>query len=61
METTYIEENFPQDSLIKLNFPKDKIGSLLNSLTSLGITDSVVYPDLEGLSKEIMRFYKFDV
>lgn len=61
MEESYIAEMFPQDSLIKLNFPKEKINSLLNSLTALGITDSVVYPDLEGLSKEIMRFYKFDI
>lgn len=61
MEKTYIDEKFPQDCLIKLNFPKEKINSLLNSLTALGMTDSVVYPDLEGLSKEVMRFFKFDI
>jgi hypothetical protein len=61
MEETYIEDSYPQDSLIKLILPKDNIFSLLTSLTSLGITDSVVYPDLEGLAKEIRRFYKFDI
>lgn len=61
MENTYVLDSFPQDCLKKLIFPKAKINSLLNSLTSLGITDSVVYPDLEGLSKEIMRFFKFDI
>lgn len=61
LETTYIVDNFPQDCLIKLNFPKEKINTLLNSLTALGITDSVVYPDLEGLSKEVMRFFKFNI
>lgn len=61
MEKTYTDEEFPQDCLLKLNFPKGKINSLLNSLTALGITDSVVYPDLEGLSKEVMRFFKFDI
>ncbi len=61
MEDTYISESFPQDCLMKLVFPKAKINSLLQSLTSLGITDSVVYPDLEGLSKEIMRFFKFNI
>ena len=61
MEDTYVDDNFPQDCLIKLVIPKDKILALLNSLTSLGITDSVVYPDLEGLAKEVRRFYKFDV
>lgn len=61
MEETYVDDKFPQDCLIKLNFPKEKINSLLNSLTSLGITDSVVYPDLEGLSKEVLRFFKFNI
>jgi len=61
IEETYIDDSFPQDSLIKLILPKDKILSLLNSLTSLGITDSVVYPDLEGLAKELRRFFKFDI
>ena len=60
MEQTYVDDKFPQDCLIKLNFPKEKINSLLDSLTALGITDSVVYPDLEGLSKEVMRFFKFN-
>lgn len=61
IEATYVDESFPQDCLIQLLLPKEKILSLLNSLTSLGITDSVVYPDLEGLAKEVRRFFKFDL
>lgn len=61
MEKTYIEENYKQDCLIKIEFPKNKINYLLESLTSLGITDSVIYPDLEGLGKEVMRFFKFNL
>lgn len=61
MEETYLNDNFPQDCLIKLVLPKDKITELENSLTSLGTTDSVVYPDLEGLAKEVRRFFKFDI
>lgn len=61
LEKTYLEDSFPQDCLIKLNFPKKEIQSFLNSLDSIGITDSVVYPDLEGLAKELRRFYKFDL
>lgn len=61
MEDIYIDDSFPQDCLIKLVFPKNKISSLLNSLMSIGITDSAIYPDLEGLAKEIKRFYKFDL
>jgi FRG domain-containing protein len=61
MEDTYTKHSFPQDCLIKLILPKENILSLLNSLISLGTTDSVVYPDLEGLAKEVRRFYKFDI
>lgn len=61
MEATYIDDNFPQDSLIKLILPKNKIISLLDSLISIGITDSVVYPDLEGFATEVKRFFKFDI
>lgn len=61
MEKTYVDEKYKQDCLMKIEFPKNKINDLLKSLTSLGITDSVVYPDLEGLGKEVMRFFKFDI
>jgi len=61
IEDTYIDDSFPQDCLIKINLPKDEINTLLKSLTSIGITDSVVYPDLEGLSKELMRFFNFNI
>jgi hypothetical protein len=61
MEKTYVDEKYKQDCLMKIVFPSNKISNLLQSLTSLGITDSVVYPDLEGLGKEVMRFFKFDI
>jgi len=61
MEKTYVDEKYKQDCLMKIVFPSNKISNLLQSLTSIGITDSVVYPDLEGLGKEVMRFFKFDI
>lgn len=61
MEETYIDHSFPQDCLTKLILPKNHISDLMNSLNAIGITDSVVYPDLEGLAKEIRRFFKFDI
>ena len=61
MEETYVDDNYKQDCLIKIVFPSKDIDGLLKSLTSLGITDSVVYPDLEGLGKELVRFFKFDI
>ena len=47
--------------LSKIVLPKDKIESILSSLISIGITDSVVFPDLDGLSKELKRFHGFDI
>jgi len=59
METTYIEKGYPQDSLEKLLIPIDQINGLLKSLMRIGITDSVVYPDLDGLALEIRREFGF--
>ncbi len=61
IESIYTEDNFPQDCLIKLVIPKSKIESLLISLISIGVTDSVVYPDLEGFAMELKRFFKFEM
>ena len=61
MEDIYENINLKSKNLIKLIFPLDKINSLLDSVLSIGFTDSVVFPDLEGLSKEIKRFFKFKV
>jgi FRG domain len=59
METTYIDNGYPQDSLEKLLIPRDQINGLLKSLMRIGITDSVVYPDLDGLALEIRRAFGF--
>ncbi len=61
MEDMYINLDFPQGSLTKLILPKDKIESLLSSVISIGITDSVVFPDLEGLAREIKRFFGYRI
>ena len=50
----------PNDCLVKLVIPKEYVESLLNSITSLGITDSVIYPDMEGLGKETKRYFGFN-
>jgi len=61
MEDIYISSDFPQDSLTKMIIPRAKIQSLLLSIISIGITDSVVFPDLDGLAKETKRFFGFNV
>jgi len=61
MERIKNKENFPTESLLKFKISKNNILKLLDSLLSVGITDSVIFPDLEGLSKEIKRLFKFEV
>jgi hypothetical protein len=61
MEQFYIDDSFPQDCLVKLEIDKSDIQSFIISLTSIGFTDSVVFPDLEGLAKELKRFFDFNV
>jgi hypothetical protein len=59
MEVAYIDSNYPQDCLIKLRIDKDRIRILLEALLRIGLSDSVVYPDLLGLSKEIKREFGY--
>ncbi len=59
MEVIYQSEKFPKDSLVKLEIPKASIDPVLDVLLSVGYTDSVAYPDLEGLARELKRMYGF--
>ncbi len=59
MEKSYIDNAYPQDSLIKLIIKKENIKDMLDALTRIGITDSVVFPDLEGLAKELKRHFGY--
>jgi hypothetical protein len=61
MEDIYIGNNFPQDALTKIVIPAAQIGPLLNKLVWMGISDSVIYPDLEGLAKETKRQFGYKV
>ena len=61
MEEVFVTDSYPIDCLQKLIIPVDAIGPMLKSLTRIGITDSVVFPDLEGLAKEIKRKYEYPV
>ncbi len=61
MEDIYTSGSFAQDTLRKIVIPKDLISTLLEKLLWMGITDSVIYPDLEGLAKETKRLFGFRV
>lgn len=60
MEELYISEKFPTDSLIKINLNKSKLIKMRKDILNNGITESVVFPDLEGLAKEIRRIFEFE-
>lgn len=61
METVFVDSSFPENALIKIEFPDHVTGALRDTLFRIGITDSVVYPDLEGLAVELKRFFGFHV
>ena len=55
MEHIFSAGDYPEPALTKLNIPAAKVADLLKALTSIGVTDSAIYPDLDGLAKEIKR------
>ena len=61
MEEIYSDDNFPPGVLVKLVIPAKSRASLLNSLLTVGITDSVVFPDLDHLAMEARRHFGFEV
>lgn len=59
LEDSYVDGNFQDGILKKIVIGRDLVPELKNSLLRKGITESVVFPDLEGLSKEIRRMFGF--
>jgi len=61
MEVAYQLEGFPTDCLMKLVLKKGRLPHLYDALRRQGITDSVAFPDLDGLAREIKREFSFEV
>jgi hypothetical protein len=61
MEKVFVTEGFPGDSLIKVTLTRKVLPEIRRSILKYGITESVVFPDLEGLSREIKRTFGFEV
>jgi hypothetical protein len=61
MEDLYENDGFPSDSLLRLVVKKKHLPDMYEALKRHGITDSVVFPDLDGLSREIKREFFFEV
>jgi hypothetical protein len=60
MEEIYVKRAYPQDCLLKVRLPKDEKPKLLASLFQIGVTHSVIFPDLEGLAKEMKNSFEFE-
>ncbi len=44
-----------RDVLVKIMIPYSAIPAMVRDLEAVGITDSLVFPDLSGLAKEVLR------
>lgn len=60
MDEAYDQAVFPDGSLRKIILGKDILPALRKSILSYGITESVVYPDLDGLAAEMRRDFGFE-
>lgn len=60
MEEAYDADKFPVNCLTKIVLNKLVLPGIRRSLLNTGITESVVFPDLDGLAREIKRVFKFD-
>lgn len=60
MDEMYTSETFLPDSLTKVTIAKGKLPHFYDALQDHGITDSVVFPDLDGLAREIKREFNFE-
>ena len=61
MEKIYVDDDFPDDCLLKLIVKKGQLPAVHSALQRHGLTDSVVFPDLDGLAREIKREHGFEV
>jgi hypothetical protein len=60
-EQHFEEGDFMSDALVKVEIPAEHVEPLRDSLFAIGVTDSVVYPDLGGLAIELKRYFGFKV
>lgn len=59
MEQVVIDSGYKPATLVKVVVAADKVGAVRKALFNIGVTDSVVYPDLGGLATELKRFYGY--
>lgn len=50
---------FPADCLVKFVIPKNDVLKVRDEVFALGVSESTIYPDLEGLAAELKRIFGF--
>lgn len=61
METLVKDGTLPAKVLACVVIPPSRIGTIRKSLLNQGITESAIFPDLEGLARETKRHFGFEV
>ena len=61
MEQLYRDGEFPRGSLSRVVITKSRIESLRKMLFSHGITEGSIFPDLEGLGRDLRKLFGFDI
>jgi len=61
MERLFDSKTYPAETLQRLVIPSANIGPILSTLVRIGNVDSVFFPDLDGLAREIRRRLGFRV
>ena len=61
MEQLYETYSFPTGCLTKFILEASCIGAMREAILRHGVTESVVFPDLDGLAQEIRRTFEFEV
>lgn len=60
MEKLYRNGTFPKSAMARIVFTGRAIDALRNSLFTHGITECAMFPDLEGLGRDLRRTFGFD-
>ena len=60
MDDLFEKASFPSNCLVKVTIAKNLLPDMRKSILNNGITESVVFPDLDGLAREIRREFKLE-
>ena len=61
MESIYSAAGFPNECLVKVVLKRRYLPAIRKAVLFHGTTESVVFPDLDGLAKELKRDFEFEV